>query len=162
MTPATASGWTWPVQGPVLRAFSVGPDPYAAGQHRGIDIGAATGTKVLAPASGSVSFAGTVPVGGRTLTLQTSDGFSVTLLHLDTLAVGRGATVAEGEVVGTVGPSGVVELPVPYVYLGVRRSSEPKGYLDPLLCLPPRHDLPVEPPPGDGGSAESAPPSPAR
>ena len=51
--PTSALGWAWPVQGPVLRPFLFGDDPYAAGQHRGIDIGAATGTPVLAPAAGS-------------------------------------------------------------------------------------------------------------
>ena len=30
-----ALAWTWPADGLVLRPFSLGPDPYAAGQHRG-------------------------------------------------------------------------------------------------------------------------------
>ena len=54
--PATAWAWTWPVQGPVLRPFVFGIDPYKAGQHRGIDIGAPTGTAVLAPAVASSSW----------------------------------------------------------------------------------------------------------
>src|SRR6266576_3401052 len=66
----TAGAWTWPVKGPVLQKFVLGDDPYAAGQHRGIDIGAGAGEPVLAPASGLVSFAGTVrgssPRSGRT------------------------------------------------------------------------------------------------
>ena len=144
--PASALGWAWPVQGPVLRPFLLGDDPYAAGQHRGIDIGAPAGTPVLAPAAGVVSFTGTVPVGGRTVSLQTEDGYSVTLLHLGSVVVRRGTAVAEGGLVGTVGPSGVVELPVPYVYLGVRRASEPNGYLDPLLLLPGAEVPPVGPP----------------
>ena len=36
-----AGAWAWPVDGPVLRPFLFGGNPYAAGQHRGIDIGAA-------------------------------------------------------------------------------------------------------------------------
>jgi len=131
-----AHAWTWPVEGPVLRPFVFGDDPYAAGQHRGIDIGAPTGTNVSAPASGTVSFAGTVPHGGRTVTIQTADGFSVTLVHLGSYSVGRGASVAEGAVVGTVGPSGDAELSVPYVYLGVRVTADPQGYVDPLAYLP--------------------------
>jgi hypothetical protein len=143
--PAPALGWAWPVQGPVLRPFLLGDDPYAAGQHRGIDIGAPAGASVLAPAGGVVSFAGTVPVGGRTVSIQTDDGYSVTLLHLGSIAVRRGTALAEGGFVGTVGPSGVVELPVPYVYLGVRRSSEPNGYLDPLRFLPSAEVPPIRP-----------------
>ena len=131
-----ALAWTWPVEGPVLRPFILGENPYAGGQHRGIDIGAPTGTSVRAPARGTVSFAGTVPTGGRTLTIRTSDGYSVTLLHLGTIGAVRGASVSEGDPVGTVGPSGVPELPEPYVYLGIRVTSDPNGYVDPVKFLP--------------------------
>jgi Peptidase family M23 len=133
-----ALAWTWPVDGPVLRPFVLGDDPYAAGQHRGIDVGSAADAPVRAPVGGSVSFAGTVPGGGRTLTVLTAAGYSVTLVHLGSTAVTRGAEVAEGDVVGTVGPSGEPELPRPYVHLGVRRTADPNGYLDPLAFLPAR------------------------
>ena len=76
-----ALAWTWPVEGPVLQPFSIGDDPYAGGQHRGVDIAGPLGAPVRAPAGGTVSFAGTVPGGGRTVTIQTADGYSVTLLH---------------------------------------------------------------------------------
>ena len=56
-----AHAWTWPVAGPVLRPFSLGADTYAAGQHRGVDIGAELGSPVLAPAAGTVSFVGSIP-----------------------------------------------------------------------------------------------------
>src|SRR5215475_10180809 len=79
-----ARAWSWPVAGPVLRPFVLGDDPYAGGQHRGIDIGAPSGTPVRVPASGAVSFAGTVPTGGKTVTIRTEDGYAVTLLHLGT------------------------------------------------------------------------------
>ena len=133
-----ALAWTWPVDGPVLRQFDLGDDPYAGGQHRGIDIGAVAGGPVLSPASGAVTFAGTVPAGGRTLTIETPDGYAVTLLHLGTLAVGQGAGVAEGAAVATVGPSGELEHSEPYVHLGIRLAADPNGYRDPLLFLPPR------------------------
>ena len=48
----SAAAWTWPVRGPVLESFSFDPArPYAAGQHRGIAIGADAGAPVLAPAA---------------------------------------------------------------------------------------------------------------
>ena len=90
-----ALAWTWPVDGPVLRPFAFGTDPYAAGQHRGIDIGGAHGTAVRAATAGTVSFAGTVPSSGRTVTVRTADGLSVTYLELGAVAVGRGDEVAE-------------------------------------------------------------------
>ncbi len=36
-----ALAWTWPQDGPVLQPFVLGGDPYAAGQHRGIDVAGA-------------------------------------------------------------------------------------------------------------------------
>src|SRR5947199_8000745 len=85
-----ASAWTWPVRGPVLQTFSFDPaHPYAAGQHRGIAVGADSGSPVLAPASGVVTFAGTVPTNGRSLTIQTPSGLAVSLTHLGSIAVAR-------------------------------------------------------------------------
>ncbi|MDX6485853.1 MAG: hypothetical protein QOF43_1006, partial [Gaiellaceae bacterium] len=132
-----ASAWTWPVHGPVLQTFSFDPaHPYAAGEHRGVAIGADEGASVLAPAAGVVSFAGTVAANGKTLTIQTGGGLAVSLTHLGSIAVARDAAVDEGSVVGTVGPSGTPEFSVAYVHLGIRDVSSPQGYLDPLSFLP--------------------------
>jgi hypothetical protein len=137
-TPA-AYAWSWPVQGPVLQPFSYDEShPYASGQHRGIDIGVdAAGEAVLAPAAGTVSFAGTVGTNGKTITVETADGYSVTLTHLGSIAVAKGATVAEQDAVGTIGPSGTPEVDRPYVHLGIRVTDDPNGYVDPLGLLPP-------------------------
>ncbi len=96
-----AYAWSWPVQGPVLLGFTFDPShPYAGGQHRGIDVGAPTGTPVAAPASGTISFAGTVPTSGKSVTIETADGYSVTLTHLGSIGVSKGASVGEGSTVG--------------------------------------------------------------
>jgi hypothetical protein len=147
-----AAAWAWPVDGPVLRPFVFGGDPYAASQHRGIDIGAASGASVGAPASGLVSFVGTVPGGGRAVTIRTPDGYSATLVHLGSITALRGALVDEGATVGTVGPSGDAEWVQPYVHLGIRVTAEPEGYVDPLSLLPPRPE-PVAPPTGQSEPA---------
>src|SRR4051794_12738422 len=89
LTPGAAHAWTWPVEGPVLRPFALGSDPYTGGQPRGIDIGADLGAAVVAPASGTVTFAGTVPGGGETIAIRTDDGYSTTLLHLGSIGVTR-------------------------------------------------------------------------
>jgi hypothetical protein len=129
--------------------------PYAAGQHRGVDIGAdAAGENVVAPAAGTVSFAGTVPTSGKTITIETADGYSVTLTHLGTILVAEGAPVAEEDPVGTIGPSGTAEVDGPYVHLGIRVTADPNGYVDPLGLLPAPA---VESPPADGGSTASQP-----
>ena len=154
------------MQGPVLQPFSYDEaHPYAAGQHRGIDIGAdAVGEKVVAPAAGTVSFVGSVPGSGESITIQTSDGYSVTLTHLGSIAVSKGASVAEGDEVGTSGPSGTPEVDGPYVHLGIRVTSDANGYLDPLGFLPPlsasnptQSDPPPSQPSASGGAATTAP-----
>src|SRR6266550_4790037 len=95
--PASALGWSWPVTGPVLTVFSFDrAHPYARGQHRGIDIGSPVGSPVAAPATGTVTFAGTVPTAGKTVTIETADGYSVTLVHLGSFTVRRGEAVQEG------------------------------------------------------------------
>ncbi|MBD0329771.1 MAG: M23 family metallopeptidase, partial [Thermoleophilia bacterium] len=162
--PASAAAWSWPVDGPVLRPFLFGDDPYAAGQHRGVDVGAPAGAPVRAPASGTVAFAGTVPRGGRTLTIETADGYSVTLVHLGSVSPARGATVLEGQPVGTIGPSGDPEWNEPYVHLGVRVTADRHGYVDPLLFLPARGEqigAPDDPAASPAGIDAAPGPTPA-
>src|SRR4051812_32169353 len=162
-----ARAWTWPSNGPVLAAFQLGSNPYAGGQHRGIDIGGAAGSPVVAPRGGTVAFAGAVATSGLSLTIATADGYSVTLVHLGSIAVRRNAQVAEGDPVGTIGPTGVAAHPEPYVFMGVRTTSDPNGYLDPLRFLPPRGAEPSPPAPKPTPApavaqpAAAAPPKPA-
>ena len=151
-----ALAWTWPVDGPVVRPFKLGDDPYAGGQHRGVDIGAPLGTSVRAPASGRISFAGTVPTSGKSVTIQTPDGYSVTLVQLGTIGVTGGAAVIGGAIVGTIGPSGEPGAAAPHVHLGVRLTSDPNGYLDPLRFLPPRPAESPEPEPAPAPAPEPA------
>lgn len=155
-TPA-AYAWTWPVQGAVLQGFVYDEShPYASGQHRGVDIVAdAAGEKVVAPAAGTVTFAGSVPTSGESVTIQTVDGYSVTLTHLGSILVTKGASLAEGDTAGTIGPSGTPEFDRPYVHLGIRLTSDPTGYLDPLSFLP----APVTGNAGSAGSTTSSQPS---
>ena len=87
--PAEAS-WSWPVRGDVITQYRNGDDPYAGGQHRGIDIAAAVGTPVVAAAGGEVRFAGTAGSSGLTVSVRTADGFDTSYLHLSALAVRAG------------------------------------------------------------------------
>jgi hypothetical protein len=159
-----ALAWTWPADGPVLKPFVLGDDPYAGGQHRGVDIAAGAGAMVRAPAAGRVSFAGTVPSGGRTVTVQTADGYSVTLVHLGSVSVAAETVVAEGAALGTIGPSGDPEHAEPYVHLGIRVTAEEDGYVDPVAFLSERPQAPVAPPepPAEPVPAHPAPPPAAK
>ncbi|MGZ4351915.1 MAG: murein hydrolase activator EnvC family protein, partial [Gaiellaceae bacterium] len=155
-----AGAWSWPSDGVVLRGFTLSSDVYAGGQHRGIDVAGVTGSPVRASAAGEVSFAGTVPSSGKSVTIQTADGYAVTLTHLGSIAVAKGDAVGEGQSVGTIGPSGDPEVDEPYVHLGVRVASDPNGYVDPLGFLPARVPAPpalVPPPTPAPPVVESAP-----
>lgn len=162
----TGEAWTWPASGAVLQAFLFdSAHPYAAGQHRGIAIGGDPGETVLAPAAGTVTFAGTVPSSGKSVTIATADGYAVTLTHLGSITVARGAAVVEGDGAGTIADSGDAEVSQPYVHLGVRIAAEAQGYLDPLTFLPTRVVAPgalvppvvAEPPAAPLPVAEPAP-----
>ena len=155
LVPAAAA-WTWPTGGPVVRPFSLGPDAYAAGQHRGVDVQADVGEAVLAPAAGTISFAGTVPTHGFTVTIQTA-GYAVSLTHLGEIAVAEGDAVAEGAVMGRAGASGVMEWPSPYVHLGIRVGSAADDYVDPMKLLPGRT---VVPPPASPAPTPAPTPVP--
>jgi hypothetical protein len=146
----SAAAWSWPADGDVLRGFTLGTDAYAAGQHRGIDVAGPEGSSIRAPASGTVSFAGSLPTYGRSLTILTADGYAVTLVHLGSVEVDKGDSVDEGSVIATMGSSGDAEHAVATVHLGVRVASEAEGYVDPLGLLPPR-----------GAPRPSAPASPS-
>jgi hypothetical protein len=160
-----AAAWTWPAGGAVVQPYSFDPaHAYDAGQHRGIDVAGDTGSPVVAPEGGSVSFAGTVPSSGKSITILTADGYAVTLTHLGTILVAKGATVAEGDAVGSIGPSGDAEVAVPYVHLGIRLAADDQGYVDPLSLLPPppapAPPVPPAPAPAPAPAAPAAAPAP--
>ena len=133
-----APGWRWPVEGEVLTAYRNGDDPYAGGQHRGIDIAAPLRTPVVAAAGGVVTFAGSAGDSGVTVSIRTAGGaFDTSYLHLAGAAVRRGDSVGAGEAIGTVGTTGRRSADVPHLHFGVREAGSRHGYRDPLTLLPP-------------------------
>ena len=151
-TPAHAS-WSWPVRGDVITPYRNGDDPYAAGQHRGIDIAAPVATPVTAAASGDVLFAGTAGSSGLTVSVRTGDGFDTSYLHLSAIAVHAGAHVSAGERLGAVGTSGTRSAVQPHLHFGVREAGKRHAYIDPLSMLPPV----VAPPPSEAPRPAPAP-----
>lgn len=132
------SGWSWPVEGELLTGYRNGEDPYAGGQHRGIDIAADSGTPVGAAAAGTVRFAGVAGSSGLTVSVRTSDGgLDTSYLHLSEVVVREGDQVAAGQRVGNVGTSGRRSVEVPHLHFGVREAGSRHAYHDPLSYLPP-------------------------
>ena len=92
-------------------------------------------------------FAGTAGSSGSTVSVRSEDGrFDVSYLHLGSIAVRRGARVAAGEALGTVGTTGVRSIERPHLHFGVREAGTRHAYVDPLTLLPPIVAPPVRPP----------------
>jgi murein DD-endopeptidase MepM/ murein hydrolase activator NlpD len=131
MAATPAGTWRWPVAGPVIRAFDPPDSPYGSG-HRGIDIAAMVGTPIVAPADGTVVFAG--PVGGSLfLTIDHGGGLESTCSWLSTIAVRTGDLVTAGQVIASTGWGHPTE-PVPHLHFGVKLDDV---YVDPLTYLSP-------------------------
>jgi hypothetical protein len=137
--PARAAGdWKWPVRGEVITRYRNGSDPYAGGQHRGVDIAAPVGRAVSAPTPGRITFAGTVGSSGLTVSLRTADGrWDTSYLHLSAASVRRGQEVGAGERLGAVGTTGRRSASQPHLHFGVREAGSRHAYHDPMDFLAP-------------------------
>lgn len=79
--------------------------------HQGVDYGAARGTRVLAPADGRVVFAGFRQVSGNTLVLEHLPGVFTLYYHLDSIGLELGDLARQGDLLGTVGSTGLATGP---------------------------------------------------
>jgi Peptidase family M23 len=141
--PARAE-WIWPLEGDVITPYRNGDDPYAGGQHRGIDIAGSVGARVVAASGGDVRFAGTAGSSGLTVSVRTADGrFDTSYLHLASISVREGQSVSTGETLGAVGVTGSRSASEPHLHFGVRESGTRHSYRDPLDFLPPRPGSPA-------------------
>lgn len=131
------ASWSWPVAEPrrVVREFLAPEHQFGAG-HRGIDIAAAGGAAVRAPAPGVVLFAG--PVAGRSVVTIDHGGGVVSSYDPIVPAVTAGDVVTAGGPIGALGPETSTHCPG-CLHLGVRRDG---AYVDPApFFRPPRRSI---------------------
>lgn len=97
-----------PVVGIITDGFGPRIDPITrqAAFHDGLDISAAYGTPVKAPADGLVVFADREAGYGRVVKVNHGYGFVTVYAHLDRILVKEGQRVRRGDVIGRVGMSG--------------------------------------------------------
>ncbi len=76
--------------------------------HFGIDLVKPTGTPIASCAAGKVVMAKTRIISGETVVLEHAPGVYSLYYHLDSIAVNQGETVEAGEIIGTVGATGLV------------------------------------------------------
>jgi len=83
--------------------------------HEGVDYACARGSLVRCPAGGRVILAGEeakgFPVRGNCLGIDHGQGVKSMMMHLDKVIVRRGARVSKGQVIATVGDTGVATGP---------------------------------------------------
>lgn len=103
----------WPVRGWVTSEFGYRYSPikneYAF--HQGIDIATRMGAPVVAPADGTVIFAGWEPGYGMVVIVDHGYGVVTRYAHLSNFYVKVGDTVNRGEVIGAVGNTGITTGP---------------------------------------------------
>ncbi|MEH2421851.1 MAG: M23 family metallopeptidase [Nostoc sp.] len=99
-TPIPASNLIWPTQGFISQGFR----KY---QHEGIDIAGASGTPIVAAASGTVIKVGWDDWGlGNAITIKHLDGSTTVYGHNRRLLVSKGQQVIQGQIIAEMGSTG--------------------------------------------------------
>lgn len=112
---ATASVFTWPVKGEIVRGYAIETlayDPTMADwrAHDGLDIACAVGTRVKAPAGGTVTDIFTDDMLGVTVSILHADGVESRCSNLAGVpTVEIGDIVRTGDIIGAVGESAIGE-----------------------------------------------------
>ena len=135
------AGWPLESAAPVALSFGAtytSAEATSASTHRGVDLLADAGARVVAPWAGTVRFSGRVPaIGGgtvRAVTVETAHG-DVTLLPLQDASVAKGDAVDEGEALGHLAEGGDGSDAATHLHVGIRRGDL---YVDPMsLMVPP-------------------------
>ncbi len=102
-SPSNAGRLAWPVGGFISQYFWA--------YHTGVDLAAPYGTGIGASADGTVVYAGWVAVGGLSVRIQHANGMETGYYHVGSVFVAPGTRVQKGQIIGTVGMTGVTTGP---------------------------------------------------
>jgi len=99
----------WPTFGRITSAYGYRLHPVFRHKifHAGIDIANDRGTPVYATADGTVSFAGRSGPSGNLIRIEHASGYQTRYAHLERIFVNVGEPVRKGQIIASVGMSGV-------------------------------------------------------
>lgn len=100
--------------------------------HEGIDVTAPTGTPIVAPASGTVVFAGSDKGYGNSVVIDHGNGIRTRFAHCSRVAVRNGQRVTRGQLIAAVGATGLAT--APHLHYEIHVNGKP---VDPLTYVLP-------------------------
>ncbi len=120
-------GYSWPVQGVLLRRYENSSDQ----KHFGIDIAVPVGTEVHAARDGTVVYAGNITTYGKMVIISHADGNASCYAYNSLLLVSKDDKVRRGQVIARSGDPGKGDKP--YFHFQLRKNGDA---IDPLPYLP--------------------------
>lgn len=126
--------WPCPSSSRITSGFGgrSSPTEGASSNHQGIDIGASSGSAVLAAASGTVVVSTYSYSAGNYIMLSHGGGVYTVYMHCSQLLVPEGQEVSQGQVIAKVGSTGYST--GPHLHFGIRtggRYVDPQNYVSP-------------------------------
>ena len=100
--------------------------------HEGIDVVAPTGTPIVAPATGTVVFAGSDKGFGLAVEIEHGNGIRTRFAHCSRIAVRAGQRVTRGQLIAAVGMTGLAT--APHLHYEIHVNGKP---VDPLTYVLP-------------------------
>lgn len=149
-------GFWWPLDDTSLTTITSGFGPRNTGiagastNHKGIDIAAPVGSKVIAVADGTVEIAAESTSAGKWIRINHGNGIKTVYMHNSQLLVSVGQNVKQGDVIALSGNTGVSS--GPHLHFGVEVNGE---YVDPLNYVNPSNPRPTNSAPDVAASTEA-------
>ena len=126
--------WPCPSSSRITSGFGgrESPTEGASSNHQGIDIGAPTGSNIVAAADGTVTISTYSYSAGNYIMINHGGGVSTVYMHCSQLLVSAGDTVKQGQVIAKVGSTGYST--GPHLHFGVRLNG---SYVNPAKYVSP-------------------------